>query len=132
MIKSARRITLCVFIATAIGCQPTAQVSPSSTSVNEKPATPISPTTSVIPTISASPKLGHDDSPVPDKFTLVRYPENNGSLTRLLRAEAQRAVGAKRRPYVEFYADWCAPCQALRHSLTDRRMIEAFANTYLI
>lgn len=78
------------------------------------------------------PKLNRDESPVPDKFTLVRYPTKNGSLLSLLSAEARKAQEAGRRPYLEVYAEWCGPCKALRSSLSDRRMVDAFIGTYII
>ena len=50
----------------------------------------------------------------------------------ILKAEAQKAAALGRQPYVEFYADWCPPCNAIRDSLGDPRMVEAFAGTYII
>jgi len=146
MIKSAGLGVLCFIIAAAsIGCQPTAQLSPDSAwptpplmLVPETPTSPANPTPSASPrpsaspTPSANPRLNHDESPVPDKFTLVRYPTDNGSLTSLLSAEARRAKDAGRQPYMEVYAEWCGPCKALRSSLSDQRMVKAFTGTYII
>jgi thioredoxin-like negative regulator of GroEL len=33
---------------------------------------------------------------------------------------------------IEFYADWCAPCQAFQKSLGDPRMAEALRGTFLV
>src|SRR5262249_29017975 len=35
-------------------------------------------------------------------------------------------------PFVYFYADWCPPCRALRASLSDPRMVDAFQGTYIV
>lgn len=132
MIKPASIVVFCVIIAAAsIGCQPAERLSPDLTA-NSQPTSDRPTSANEKPTIPASLGLNRDESPVPDKFTLVRYPANNGSLTSLLGAEAQRAADSDRQPYVEFYADWCGPCQALRRSLTDQRMIDAFAGTYIV
>ncbi|HTU22231.1 MAG TPA: hypothetical protein VMG10_29600 [Gemmataceae bacterium] len=55
-----------------------------------------------------------------------------GELTLLLEREAHKAEAAGRKPFVEFFANWCPPCLALRKSMTDPLMIEAFEGTYLI
>ena len=73
-----------------------------------------------------------DESPAPGSFTIIRVERGSGKLEDILRLEAQKAVGMGRHPYVEFYADWCAPCKALRESITDERMIDAFEGTYII
>ena len=70
--------------------------------------------------------------PVSDKFTLARLSPSDGRLEDLLKVEAQKAQAAKQDPYVEFDADWCPPCRALSASLSDERMIDAFAGTYII
>lgn len=71
-------------------------------------------------------------SPAPDKFTLVRLDYSDMPLDYLLKLEAQKAANQGFKPYVEFYADWCPPCVALRKSLDDDRMVEAFTGTYII
>jgi thiol-disulfide isomerase/thioredoxin len=131
MIELARRAMLCFIIAAAIGCQPAERLSPDITANRQPTSAQLTPVNEK-PTTSASPAFNRDESPVPDRFTLVRYAANNGSLTSLLVAEAQRAVDSGRQPYVEFYADWCGPCKALRRSLSDQRMIGAFTDTYII
>ena len=57
---------------------------------------------------------------------------NDGQLLEILRSEAARAAELGRQPYVEFYADWCPPCNAIRESLSDERMVAAFRGTYII
>lgn len=74
----------------------------------------------------------NDESPVPDEFTVVRVGKSAEKLPDILRVEANKALDMGRQPYVEFYADWCPPCNAIRESLTDELMIDAFTGTYII
>ncbi len=55
-----------------------------------------------------------------------------GDLTPLVQGHVARARAQGRKPFVEFYADWCAPCQAVYRSLDDPRMIDAFRGTYIV
>jgi thiol-disulfide isomerase/thioredoxin len=73
-----------------------------------------------------------EESPAPEKFTIVKIEKGKGKLEDILQIEAQKAVAMGRHPYVEFYADWCPPCKALKESLSDERMIDAFKGTYII
>lgn len=72
------------------------------------------------------------ESPAPDKFTLVQLERSDAALDSILKAEVEKAKEQGRHPYVEFYADWCPPCIALRKSLSDDRMVDAFSGTYII
>ena len=110
-------IPLCVMACRAVtGFQPT--------------LTP--PNSEEVPGVNEVPYELIDESPAPEKFTIVRVEKGNGKLEDVLRVEAQKAVDMGRHPYVEFYADWCPPCNALRESINDERMIEAFEGTYII
>jgi thiol-disulfide isomerase/thioredoxin len=73
-----------------------------------------------------------DESPAPDRFTVVRVGKTEVKLLDILRSEARKAFNLGRQPYVEFYADWCPPCNAIRENLSDERMIDAFDGTYII
>jgi len=73
-----------------------------------------------------------DESPAPGEFTVVRVGKTREKLLDILKVEAKKAFEMSRVPYVEFYADWCPPCNAIRESLGDERMIDAFAGTYII
>lgn len=73
-----------------------------------------------------------DESPAPDKFTVVQVGNSKEKLLDILQVEAEKASNMDRQPYVEFYADWCPPCNAIRDSLEDERMVDAFTGTYII
>ena len=73
-----------------------------------------------------------DESPAPDKFTVVRVGKSKEKLPDILRAEAQKAFDMGRAPFVEFYAVWCLHCSAIHESLGDERMIDAFTGTYIV
>lgn len=84
---------------------------------------------------SASPTTSEEqiiEHPTQEAFTIVEIEYSETPLDELLQLEVQKARNKEQRPYVEFYADWCAPCVALRKSLNDERMIDAFAGTYII
>lgn len=65
-------------------------------------------------------------------FSMVILSLSTQDLAALLKAEVIKAGKLGQRPFVQFYADWCRPCRALRGSLNDPRMIDAFAGTYII
>ena len=69
----------------------------------------------------------------PEKnFTIVRIQLSAGELPAVIKAGMPKAKQLGRKPFVYFYADWCSPCRALRNSLDDPLMIDAFNGTYII
>jgi thiol-disulfide isomerase/thioredoxin len=93
----------------------------------------ISPTATQVP--AAIPSIEYqwtEESPVPDSFSVIRIESGPAKVKDILKAEAQKAAALGRHPYVEFYADWCPPCNAIQKNLGDPRMVEAFAGTYII
>jgi thiol:disulfide interchange protein len=55
-----------------------------------------------------------------------------GRLQPLLEREVALAAERGKVPFLQVTAEWCAPCRALRASLGDPRMQDAFAGTYII
>ena len=56
----------------------------------------------------------------------------SGSLFEVVKTAIANAAKEGLRPFVYFYADWCPPCRAVRESMQDRRMIDAFDGTYIL
>lgn len=84
---------------------------------------------------STTPALDYtwtDESPAPDQFSVIVINGGSAKLTDILQAEAAKAAALGRDPYVEFYADWCPPCNAIKKYLGDQLMVDAFAGTYII
>ena len=73
-----------------------------------------------------------DESPAPDQFSVIVIEAGSAKLTDILQAEAAKAAALGRDPYIEFYADWCPPCNAIKKNLGDPLLVEAFAGTYII
>ncbi len=71
-------------------------------------------------------------SPAPDRFTREHLVPADGSLPELLNREAAEAKAAGRTPYVEFGLSNAQPCRDLDESLSDERMIDAFAGTHIV
>jgi thiol-disulfide isomerase/thioredoxin len=67
----------------------------------------------------------------PTNYTMVT-PPRGGRLVNIFTEQARLAEEMGRKPFAYFWADWCAPCRALRRSLDDERMIDAFDGTYII
>ncbi len=67
-------------------------------------------------------------------FTEVRLHPKDGNLGEMLAAEAEKAVAAGLLPIVEFDADWCPPCQAIKQHLEVKNdlMLKAYDGTYII
>jgi thiol-disulfide isomerase/thioredoxin len=65
-------------------------------------------------------------------FGSVTLAPSSGELKSLLAAEAAKAKAKGFTPFVEVRADWCDPCKKLEASMTDPRMVDAFAGTYQI
>ena len=123
------------------GCIPLQSPTPVSTPIpllGSPTSAPTSTDEEVFPTDTVVPSERDviyelfDESPAPDHFTVVRVGKTKEKLLDILKVEAKKAFDLGRQPYVEFYADWCPPCNAIRESLGDERMIDAFNGTYII
>lgn len=76
---------------------------------------------------------GCEEAPLPPReYTVVQLKPSSEKLPTLLAEEYKKATAAGRRPFVEMGAPWCTPCRKLHESMDDRRMILAFAGTYII
>lgn len=138
-LKNNRLLFVTLFLLSA--CNPTQSPAPlpelgqPAAPSETRLAPPVStemPGESETPTEAAMDYEWFDESPVPDQFTVVRVGENDGQLLDILRSEAKKAADLDRQPHVEFYADWCPPCKAIRDNLGDERMVDAFSGTYII
>jgi thiol-disulfide isomerase/thioredoxin len=67
-------------------------------------------------------------------FTLVRIYLKNGALQKQLAAQAKKAQALGQKPFVEFDATWCSPCNAITTSLADQNplILDAYHGVYLI
>ena len=65
---------------------------------------------------------------------LVDLDYGNGPLGTQLHSEAHKAQVLGLKPYAEFTATWCPPCQAIAQSLSENNplMVDAFTGTYII
>ena len=68
----------------------------------------------------------------PRNFSVVEPVLAEGDLAPILKAEAAKAHAMGRKPFVELEASWCGPCKALKRSLDDPLMQQAFSGTYII
>jgi thiol-disulfide isomerase/thioredoxin len=91
----------------------------------------LAPTKETTPTASVDYQWS-DESPAPESFTVIRIEPGPAKVKDILKAEAQKAAALGRDPYIEFYADWCPPCNAIKKNLSDPLMVDAFAGTYII
>jgi len=125
---------LCIIMAGCNGNSPTT-TQLSATETLSAPAATIeyAPISTLKP--AATPVVDYlwvDESPAPDTFSVIKIEPGPAKVKDILKAEVQKAAALGRQPYVEFYADWCPPCNAIKDSLGDPRMVDAFAGTYII
>jgi hypothetical protein len=83
---------------------------------------------SLTPTITQSPT----PSPTSLPYTMVEIEESEEKLASILLRECQNAQKIGQAPYIQIVADWCPSCRALKRSMKDERMIEAYRGTYIL
>jgi hypothetical protein len=127
---------LCIVTASCNGSSPAAIKFPATETLANPSATieyaPISTLKPAVTDITSVDYQWTDESPAPDTFSVIRIAPGPAKVKEILKAEAQKAAALGRDPYVEFYADWCPPCNAIKKNLNDPRMVDAFAGTYII
>ena len=86
-----------------------------------------------IPPTEASPANPENNTSLIG-FTEVRLHPENGKLEEMLVKETKNAIANDLLPIVEFDADWCPPCQAIKQQLEEENelMLEAYDGTYII
>lgn len=65
-------------------------------------------------------------------FVTAEIKPGSDNLFPMIQAEVKKARSQGLKPFVEFWASWCEPCMAIKHSLTDARMKAAFKGVYII
>lgn len=65
-------------------------------------------------------------------FVFRELKPDDGELKKVLAGELERARARGLKPFVYVGATWCGPCLALRKSLSDPQMIDAFKGTYIV
>ena len=123
------------YIALVLLCLAAAGCNANSATATQIPAaeTMSAPTEIVEPSATSSIDYQWtDESPTPDQFSVIVIEGGNAKLKDILQAEAVKAAALGRDPYIEFYADWCPPCNAIKKTLDDPLMVEVFAGTYII
>ena len=100
------------------------------------PASPELPTNSPEVTAAQSPTPTVMDSatpsPAPLPYTMVEIEESEEGLASILLRECQNAGKIGQAPYIQIVADWCPSCRALKRSMKDERIIEAYRGTYIL
>lgn len=67
-----------------------------------------------------------------EPVTVVNLTPKQGELATLLKGEVSNARRMGKVPFVQLTAEWCGPCKALRASMGDPLMQDAFAGTHVI
>jgi hypothetical protein len=87
------------------------------------------------PTGSLGSRASASDAPNATEangFVVVDINPTSADVISVIHGEALKAKAQGLKPFVEFAATWCEPCQALKKSLDDPLMRAAFKGTYII
>ncbi len=71
-------------------------------------------------------------APTASPYIMVELTETREDLSSIVLREAQNAETLGRVPYLQIVADWCPACRALKRSMKDERMIDAYRGTYIL
>jgi len=79
----------------------------------------------------ARPPVTAPAPPAP-RFAQVELAPTQGELGPLLVDEIKRARDRGLVPIVEFYADWCPPCQVLHRNMRAKEIVDGLEGAYLV
>jgi hypothetical protein len=85
-----------------------------------------------LPAAIAVPIAQHDEIEERGSTEVSLEPIDGMGLRERVAAEALRAKGLGRKPFLYVHASWCKPCAKLERSMDDPRMRDATHGTYLV
>jgi thiol-disulfide isomerase/thioredoxin len=67
-----------------------------------------------------------------ENFTLVKLDKRDGDIKQQISKHVLIAKKLNQKVFLQIMAEWCKPCRALRASMNDPLMKEAFSGTYIL
>lgn len=72
------------------------------------------------------------EPPIEANFTIASPTPTGESLAQMLQRQYEKAEQRGQKPFVQFTATWCGPCNIVKRNLRDPLMMEAFDSVYLV